>query len=145
MCVCLLPPRPVRQDLADARGQEGRKEEDGDEGTQPQPGVQRVVRLRRALRARAPDEPRPLGDGLRPARPQRADRSGRARQQERPDGGEALERDVREEPAAGRAVAPVEGLPLGARACVVSSSMVVRDAARCRGSGREASCGLPVV
>ena len=122
--MCVSAHRSVCQDLADARRQEGREEEDIDEGTQPQPCLQRVVRLRRAVRAGPPDEPHHLRHGLRQAGSQRTHRAGRARQQERPDGGEALERDVREEPTAGRTVAPTEGLPLVGsvfvfRGCVV--------------------------
>ena len=86
--------RSVREDLVAARRQEGGEAEVGDRRKVAEPGVQRDVPILRAVRTHSPDVASRQRHGLRPDGPKRAHRAGAARRQERPDGSEALERDV---------------------------------------------------
>ena len=104
--------RSVREDLAAARGQERGEAKVGDRREVAEPGVQRDVPVLRAVPAHPADVARRQRHGLRPHGTQRAHRAGGARRQERPDGGEALERDVRQAATGSHTVAHSQGLRL---------------------------------
>jgi len=104
--------RSVREDLAAARRQEGREAKVGDRREVAEPGLQRDVPVLRSVRTHSPDVASRQRHGLRPHGTQRAHRAGRARRQERPDGSEALERDVRQAATGGHTVAHSQRLRL---------------------------------
>ena len=104
--------RSVREDLAATGRQEDREAEVDDRREVSKPGVQRNVSVLRAVRTHSPDVTSRQRHGLRPHGPQRAYRSGGSRRQERADGGEALERDVRQASAGSHPVAHSQRLRL---------------------------------
>ena len=104
--------RSVREDLDDVRRQEGREEEDRSEREDAESDLQRLVHVRRAVRTHSPDVASRQRHGLRPHGTQRGHRAARPRHQERPDRDEALERNVRQDPATGHAVAHPQRLRL---------------------------------
>jgi len=83
--LCVVCDRPVREDLADERRQEGREEEDDRQRQDTESGVQRDVRVRRHLRSHSPGVASCQRHGLRPHGSQRADRTAGTRRQERTD------------------------------------------------------------
>jgi len=82
--------------MAVTRRQEGGEEEDSDKREDFEPGVRRDDRLHGAVRAHPADEPHRQRHGLRPRRAQRTDRATGARHEERANGTQALERNVRQ-------------------------------------------------
>jgi len=118
--------RSVCEDMDDVRGEEGGEEEDRSERENAESDVQRLVHLRRAVRAHQADVVGRQRYGLRPNGTQRGYRSAGSRHQERPDRDEALERDVRQDSAAGHPVAHPQGLRLvRARAAIGSRCALV--------------------
>ena len=85
----------------------------GDE-TNAQPALRRDARVRAGLPAGAPRQPQCPRHGLRPHRTQRGNRARAAGTEERPQRGEALERDADESEDAGDEVARAPRSPVAA-------------------------------
>jgi len=87
--------RSVRKGLAATRGQEGREEENSSQGEDSEPGVRGDNNVHGTVRAHTTDEPHCQRHGLRPCRTQRIYWSAGTRHEERSDGTQTLERNVR--------------------------------------------------
>lgn len=118
--------RPVREDLAADRRQEDGEEKDAGVRANSQPDLQRTVHVSVSVRARSPGVASSQRHGQGQVRSQRADRTSGAGRQERSYRGQTLERHVRQDTAARRAMACTQGLPVNQLSILISGSALTQ-------------------